>query len=137
MSDDRTSRVRDGEGWELEAGYSRAVRRGSRIEVSGTTARAELARLHPDDAHLQAKDALVRALEAVTRLGGSPADVVRSRVMLVPGADWQAVSVAHREVLGEAAPANTMVHVAALIGDDFVVEVELEAEVLGEQESTK
>jgi enamine deaminase RidA (YjgF/YER057c/UK114 family) len=133
---ERTERIRDGEGWELEAGYSRAVRRGGRIEVSGTTARAELARLHPDDTYRQAKDALERSVDAVTRLGGGLEDVVRSRVMLVPKADWRAASRAHREVLERASPANTLVFVAALVGDDFLCEVELQAEVLDEQEST-
>lgn len=133
---ERTARIRDGEGWEVEAGYSRAVRRGGRIEVSGTTARAELARLHPDDTYRQAKDALERSVDAVTRLGGALDDVIRSRVMLVPKADWQAAARAHREVLERARPANTVVFVAGLVGDDFLCEVELQAEVVDEQEST-
>ena len=118
-----TRRYRDGRE-ETSAGYSRAVRRGSRIHVSGTTAEDATA-----DTYAQARSALALAVEAISRLGGTTADVVRTRVMLAPDADWQGAARAHAEVLGDVAPANTMLFVAGLIGDGYLVEVEVDAEL--------
>jgi len=109
---------------EKSAGYSRAVRRGSRIHVSGTTAEDPSA-----DTYQQTRQALALALAAVSQLGGNASDVVRTRVMLTKEADWQAAARAHAEVLGDVAPANTMLYVAGLIGEGFLVEVEIEAEL--------
>jgi enamine deaminase RidA (YjgF/YER057c/UK114 family) len=123
-------RYRDGTGWEVEAGYSRAARRGTRIEVSGTTANGPDGKaLYPGDTYAQTRHALSRALAAVERLGGRVNDVIRTRVYLAPGADWQAASRAHRELLGEVSPANTTLYVGGLIGEGFLVEVEVEAEL--------
>lgn len=125
------TRYRDGRGWEERAGYSRAVRRGDRIAVSGTTADDSDGRpIHPGDVHGQARAALQQALAAVAALGGRPDDVLRTRVYLAPGADWEAACRAHAELLGHVAPANTMLHVAGLIGEGHLVEVEVEAELL-------
>jgi enamine deaminase RidA (YjgF/YER057c/UK114 family) len=127
---DKTERFTDGGGWEEEAGYSRAVRRSGRISVSGTTATApDGGALHPGDSYRQARTAIERALAAVQALGGHPEDVVRSRIYLAPAADWEEAIRAHFELLGAVAPANTTVHVASLIGDGFLVEVELDAEL--------
>jgi enamine deaminase RidA (YjgF/YER057c/UK114 family) len=121
---------RDDGSWQELAGYSRATRAGGRISVSGTTASAaDGSALHPGDTYGQTLAALRRGTDAVEALGGSTADVVRSRVFLVPTADWQEAARAHREVLGEVAPANTMLYVAGLIGEGLLVEVELDAEV--------
>lgn len=124
------SRYRDGSGWEVEAGYSRAARHGSRIAVSGTTAHGpDGSALHPGDTAAQARAALERALRAVGELGGGRDDVIRTRVFLAPDADWEGAAQAHAEVFGEVAPANTMLYVCRLIGDGFLVEVELDAEL--------
>jgi enamine deaminase RidA (YjgF/YER057c/UK114 family) len=124
-----TRRHRDGTGWEQQAGYSRAVRRFGHIAVSGTTATgADGGALHPGDTYRQTVAALERAITAVKALGGGLEDIVRSRVYLAPGADWEEASRAHAEVLGSVAPANTTLYVANLIGDGFLVEVELEAD---------
>ena len=120
-----TRHYRDGRGWESKAGYSRAVRRGPRIHVSGTTAEDA-----SGDTYRQAQQAIALALTAVSELGGTRADVIRTRVMLSPSADWEAASRAHAEALGDVAPANTMLYVAGLVGEGFLVEVEVEAEVL-------
>ena len=126
---DITRRHRDGGGWEEQAGYSRAVRRFGHIAVSGTTATAADGRaLHPGDTYGQALVALQKAIAAMQALGGRLDDVVRTRVFLAPGADWEGAARAHAEVMGSVAPANTMLYVAGLIGDGFLVEVELEAE---------
>jgi enamine deaminase RidA (YjgF/YER057c/UK114 family) len=123
-----TRHHRDGGGWEDAAGYARGVRRGSRIEVSGTTVPGR----GPDaerETYRQTLEALDRALTAVTELGGRLDDVVRTRLFLAPGADWREASAAHRERLGEVAPANTTLFVAGLVGD-ALVEVEVEGEVV-------
>ena len=126
---DITRRYRDGGGWEEKAGYSRVVRRFGHIAVSGTTANGpDGAALHPGDTYRQTLAALERAINAVRALGGDLGDVVRTRVYLAPGASWEDASRAHAEVLGSVAPANTTLYVANLIGDGFLVEVELEAE---------
>jgi enamine deaminase RidA (YjgF/YER057c/UK114 family) len=125
-----TRHHRDGSGWEESAGYSRAVRRFGRIAVSGTTATGPDGRaLHPGDTYGQARAALERAVGAVEALGGRIEDVVRTRLFLSPAADWEAAARAHVELLGEVAPANTMLRVAGLIGDGFLVEVEIDAEL--------
>ena len=118
---DATRRYHDGGGWEEKAGYSRGVRRFGHIAVSGTTAAGS-------DTYEQTLAALKQALVAVRELGGSISDVVRTRIYLVPEADWEAASRAHAELLGDVAPANTMLRVAGLIGDGFLVEVEVEAQ---------
>jgi len=116
-----TRRWRDGHE-EDRAGYSRAIRRSGHIAVSGTTAEGA-------DTYAQTHAALTRALAAVHALGGAVEDVIRTRIYLTPNADWEAASRAHAELLREVAPANTMLHVAGLIGDGFLVEVEVDAEV--------
>lgn len=123
-------RYRDGRSWEEDAGYSRAVRQGSRIAVSGTTATgADGGALFPGDTYAQTREALQSALRAVTALGGRATDVVRTRLYLAPGAEWEAAARAHRDVLGGVSPANTTLYVAGLIGKGYLVEVEVEAEV--------
>lgn len=123
-----TTRYRDGSPWETKAGYSRAVRHGDTIEVSGTTAHdSDGSALYPDDAFRQTRTALERALRAVEELGGSRHDVVRTRVLLVPGADWEQAARAHAEMLGDVAPANTTLFVGGLIGEGLLVEVEVKA----------
>ena len=119
-----TRRHRDGRGWEVKAGYSRAVRRGAHIAVSGTTAADTSA-----DTYGQARAALDQAIHAVEALGGTKHDIVRTRILLAPDADWEAAARAHVQVLGDVAPANTMLYVAGLIGEGYLVEVEVDAEV--------
>jgi enamine deaminase RidA (YjgF/YER057c/UK114 family) len=129
---DRGDRVRGDRGFQAEAGYSRAARRGRRVAVSGTTATGpDGAALHPGDTYRQARRALQDALAALERLGGSPQDVLRTRVYLAPGADWRAAARAHAELLGEVAPANTTLYAGGLIGEGFLVEVEVDAELAG------
>jgi enamine deaminase RidA (YjgF/YER057c/UK114 family) len=123
-----TRHFREGGAYEEQAGYARAVRRGPCIAVSGTTCTGPAGAL---DTTAQALDCLGRVVAAVERLGGSRVDIVRTRVYLAPGADWAGASAAHREVLGDVAPANTMLFVAGLIGGHELVEVEAEAYVVG------
>lgn len=120
----------DGTGWEAQAGYARASRRGPAIAVSGTTAHGPDGVLHPGDTFGQAEVALRRAVAAVSALGGDLDSVLRSRVYLAPDADWEAAARAHAEVLGPVSPANTTLFVHALVGEGFLVEVELDAQVI-------
>jgi enamine deaminase RidA (YjgF/YER057c/UK114 family) len=126
----RTRHHRDGGGWEAAAGYARAVRRGRRIEVSGTTVPGRGPEAE-EETHRQTVEAIDRALAAVAALGGSIDDVVRTRLFLAPGADWRQAAAAHADRLGSVAPANTTLFVAGLIGD-ALVEVEVEAETADE-----
>lgn len=125
----RTSH-RDGTVWESVAGYCRAVRVGSRIAVSGTTASAPDGRaLHAGDVGAQTAAAIDKGIAAIEALGGQRTDVVRSRIFLVAGTDWEPAARAHADRLGDVGPANTMLYISALIGPDHLVEVELDAEI--------
>ncbi len=122
-------RVSTGSVWEPLAGYSRAVRQGSRILVSGTTATHGADRcVGPGDAGAQATFILDKIAAALRPLGGTLADVVRTRIYLKDVGDWEAVSRAHGRVFADIRPANTLIAVGGLIGD-YAVEIEAEAEV--------
>jgi enamine deaminase RidA (YjgF/YER057c/UK114 family) len=123
--------VRDGGGFEELAGYSRAVRVGAHVAVSGTGALADGIVLHPGDAYGQTREALTRALAAAAQLGASAGDVIRTRLLLVDGCDWRGAVRAHGEVFGAVAPANTTWFVAGFIPEGVLVEVELDAVVGG------
>jgi enamine deaminase RidA (YjgF/YER057c/UK114 family) len=123
-------RYTDDAEWQDAAGYARAARRGTRIAVSGTTSSGpDGGVLHPGDSYRQTLEAIGRGVRAVEALGGSAADVLRTRVYLAPGAAWQDAARAHREAFDAVRPANTMLHVAGLVGDGLLVEVELDAEL--------
>jgi enamine deaminase RidA (YjgF/YER057c/UK114 family) len=124
------SRHRDGTAFESIAGYARAARAGSLIAVSGTAATApDGSALAPGDAYGQATIALERALAAVVALGGTREDVVRTRILLAPGADWRGATQAHAEAFGGIDPANTTWFVGGFIPEGVLVEVELDAMV--------
>jgi enamine deaminase RidA (YjgF/YER057c/UK114 family) len=117
-------RFREGGSYEEAAGYSRAVRNGPVIAVSGTTCRPDVV---GEGTKAQAADCLWRIVAAVENLGGSREGIYRTRLFLAPGADWAEASSAHREILGDVAPANTTLYVHSLIGDGLLVEAEAEA----------
>ena len=116
--------------WEPIAGYARAVRRGNRICVSGTTATHGYRAIGGADPAAQAHFAIDKIEGALESLGGRLADVIRTRIYVKHGGDWEAVARAHGERFGEIRPANTLVE-ARLIGDDYLVEIEADAEVSG------
>ena len=121
-------KLQTGSSLEEFAGYSRAVRVGPVIAVSGTTANgAQGEPLHRGDTGAQTEASLSRAIESVVGLGGARESIVRTRVLLTPDADWRAASRVHAELLGDVAPANSMYVVHSLIGDGFLVEVEVDA----------
>jgi enamine deaminase RidA (YjgF/YER057c/UK114 family) len=125
-----TQHFTDDAAWQEQAGYSRAVRRGTIVAVSGTTATGpDGTALHPGDTGAQARVCLARVEEALTALGAGLEDIIRTVVYLAPGASWEQAAQAHRDVLGAVRPANTMLYVGALIGDGFLVEIEAQAVV--------
>lgn len=115
--------------WEEAFGYSRAVRAGDRVLVSGCTAVRDGVVAHPGDPAGQARTAFATAIEAVEALGGTVADVVRTRMYIVHRGDSDAVGRVHGQVFGEVRPAASMVVVAGLISPELLVEVEVEAQV--------
>lgn len=124
-------RVSTGSVWEPLAGYSRAMRTGNTIRVSGTTATHGSDRVvAPGDAGAQAVYCLDKIAASLRALGGSMEDVVRTRVYLADVDDWEPVSRAHGRYFGETRPANTLLAVGALVGD-YRVEIEAEAELPG------
>jgi aryl-alcohol dehydrogenase-like predicted oxidoreductase/enamine deaminase RidA (YjgF/YER057c/UK114 family) len=114
--------------WEDVAGYSRAIRRGKHIDVSGTTATHGNRVVGGTDAAAQTHFAIDKIEGALQSLGGRLDDVVRTRVFVPRLADWQAVARAHGARFGHIKPANTLVG-AEVVGDEYLVEIEAEADV--------
>lgn len=122
-------RVSSGSIWEPLAGYSRAVRVGDRILVSGTTATHGSNRsVAPGDPGAQATYILDKIAASISALGGSMADVVRTRIYLKDASQWEPVSRAHGRFFSDVLPANTLIEAGGLVGD-YEVEIEAEAVV--------
>ena len=120
---------RSGGPWEEVFGYSRAIRTGDRIIVSGCTAVQDGVVMSRGDAGAQMRLALDHAIGAVTELGGALGDVIRTRIYVVNRADCDVVGRVHGERFADVQPAATMVLVAGLLDEEMLVEVEAEARV--------
>jgi enamine deaminase RidA (YjgF/YER057c/UK114 family) len=122
----KRQRVSSGTKYEALAGYSRAVRVGDRVLVSGTTASGPEGPVAVGDAAGQARFVLDRIEGALREVGASLRDVVRTRIFVRRIEDWEAVARVHGERFGAVRPANTLVQ-AALVHPDLLVEIEAEA----------
>jgi enamine deaminase RidA (YjgF/YER057c/UK114 family) len=125
-------RISSGTIWEQQFGYSRAVRVGNLVYVSGTTATDDDGNLvGPGDPEAQARYIIEKIGRALAAAGASLADVVRTRVYLTRADDWGAVGRAHGHYFGQIRPANTLVEVSALVGDGYLIEIDADAVISG------
>jgi enamine deaminase RidA (YjgF/YER057c/UK114 family) len=117
-----------GSKWEPIVGYSRAVRTGPFVFVSGTTAGgADGNIVGVDDPYTQTRQILVNITAALAAVGATPAHVVRTRIYVTDISRWEDVGRAHGEVFGDIRPATAMVEVARLISPEILVEIEADA----------
>ena len=123
-----------GSPWEPVVGYSRAVRAGDQIFVTGTVGLEPDGRFAPT-AGEQARRAMEIIVAAIEALGGKPADVVRTRMYVTDIAHWKEVGAVHSEFFESVRPATTMVQVAGLIDPQALVEIEADAIIQHEPES--
>lgn len=125
-------RISSGTPWEPVVGYSRAMKVGHRIFVSGTTALDPEGRLVGiGDAYAQTVQVLKNVGAALERAGAGMGDVVRTRIYVTDISRWEEVGRAHGEVFGEIRPASTMVEVSRLVDPEMLVEIDADA-ILGE-----
>ncbi len=120
--------ISSGTHWEEMAGYSRAVRVGNTVHVAGTTATNENGNVvGKGDPYAQTVYAIQKIERALNEAGATLKDVVRTRLYLADVEQWEPVARAHGEFFSEIRPANTLLAVSALIGSEYLVEMEADA----------
>jgi enamine deaminase RidA (YjgF/YER057c/UK114 family) len=117
--------------WEDEVGYSRAVKVGNQIEISGTVSVKKGKIYAPKDPYGQTKRILRIIEKTLSKAGATLEDVIRTRMYVTDITQWQEVGKAHGEVFKQIKPATTMVEVKALIDQEFMVEIEATAVISG------
>ena len=118
--------VSTGSAWEPKLGYSRAVRKGNVICVTGTVG-INADKTYTRDVGAQARRSLAIVQGAIETLGGKITDVVRTRMFETDVTQWEKVAAVHGEVFGEIRPATTIVEVARLIDEEALIEIEADA----------
>lgn len=128
MTEFRRSNLQSGAPWETRVAYSRAVRVGRFIAVSGSAAVGEDGELVGEgDMYVQARQCIAVIAAALERAGGRLSDVVRTRIFVTDIDRWEDVGRAHREAFGDVMPATSMVEVSRLIDPRMLVEIEADA----------
>jgi enamine deaminase RidA (YjgF/YER057c/UK114 family) len=119
--------VSSGSPWEDVVGYSRAVRVGNVIEISGTTAVDGGQVIGANDIYLQTQFILGKVKSTLEQCGGKLTDVIRTRMFVTDISQWEKAAKAHLEFFKEIKPASTMVEVSRLIDPDLLIEIEISA----------
>ena len=126
--DESKQLVSSGTEWEGVVGFSRAVRIDRFVSVSGTTATDDDGNPVGEGDPAAQTDYIIQKIQrALAEAGASLADVVRTRIYVMDADDWEAVGRIHGRYFGEIRPANTLVEVARLVGDEYLVEIEADA----------